>query len=69
MATNSFLKSVRIRDKKQAQGFVLALERASQRTGRKTEPMAPVHEMTKEQIARVLGAKCQKVSAEAGKQI
>lgn len=56
VATKSFLKNVSLRDTKQCQNFIRALEKSDQQRKDETVLNKPVHEMTREQIRKIFGA-------------
>lgn len=55
MATKSFLKNVNLRDAKQCQSFIKALEKSESKEPKKVEVSTRARDLTKEQIRKIFG--------------
>lgn len=55
MATKSFLKDVQLRDKKQCQAFIKALEKSQSYSPKTTTTTFVAKDMQKDQIRKVFG--------------
>ncbi len=55
MATKSFLKDVTLRDAKQCQSFIRALEKSQAKRPKPPEASIPARDLTKEQIGKLFG--------------
>lgn len=55
MATKSFLKNVSLRDAKQCQSFIKALEYSKAKERKQADVSIPARDLTKEQIGKIFG--------------
>lgn len=55
MATKSFLKNVSLRDAKQCQSFIKALEHSKAKETKQADVSIPARDLTKEQIGKIFG--------------
>lgn len=55
MATKSFLKNVSLRDAKQCQSFIKALEHSKVKETKQADVSIPARDLTKEQIGKIFG--------------
>lgn len=55
MATKSFLKDVNLRDKRQCQAFIRALEKSQAKEVKQIDIASRSRDLTKEQIQKIFG--------------
>lgn len=55
MATKSFLKDVSLRDKRQCQAFIRALEKSQSKEPKEVNISTRSRDLTKEQIRKIFG--------------
>lgn len=55
MATKSFLKNVNLRDTRQCQAFIKALEKSQSKEPKQVDVSTPVRDLNKEQIRKIFG--------------
>lgn len=55
MATKSFLKDVSLRDKKQCQAFIKALEKSQSKEVKEIDIASRSRDLTKDQIQKIFG--------------